>query len=43
LTGTNPTSSLNIYQDKERRGNTLQHHFPWSIWNLPQITVQVEH
>jgi hypothetical protein len=28
LTGTNPTSSLNIYQDKERRGNTLQHHFP---------------
>jgi hypothetical protein len=43
LTGTDPTSGLNIYQDKERRGNTLQHHFPRSIWKLPRITLQVEH
>jgi hypothetical protein len=28
LTGTNPTSGLNIYQGNKRCGNTLQHHFP---------------
>jgi len=43
LTGTDPTSGLNIYQDNVRCGNILLHLFPQLIWNLPRITLQVEH